>query len=165
MSDKILFEEQQKFTQWWLWVLLSIPFWVFLYQIIENAVEESVAANTDLSISLFARYDYWLILLCSLFILVAMFLVKMETVIDSKQISVRHLLFVHSTFKWEDIESAEIIKYGFVGYGIRISVNHGTVYNVKGNQGLFLKLKNGKKRLIGTQRPEELNKVIEKVLG
>jgi len=70
-----------------------------------------------------------------------MLIVTLETTIDSEKISVKHLLFVKKRFKWEDIKSAEIVKYGFVGYGIRISLNHGTVYNVKGNQGLFLKLK------------------------
>ncbi|MGB5272717.1 MAG: hypothetical protein WBN39_01570, partial [Flavobacteriaceae bacterium] len=67
-------------------------------------------------------------------------------------------------FKWEDIDKAEIIKYRFVGFGIRLSFKYGTVYNIKGNLGMALHLKDGKKYLIGTQKPEELQKAIASFL-
>ncbi len=88
----------------------------------------------------------------------------MTTVINADKIVIKHLYFVKKEWKWSDIQSAKIIKYGFVGYGIRLSLNHGTVYNIKGNKGMLIQLKNGKKRLIGTQKPEELSKVILAIL-
>jgi len=45
-------------------------------------------------------------------------------------------------------------EYG--GWGFRYGA-----YNIKGSQGLQLKFKNGKMLLIGTQRPEELQKVLD----
>ena len=64
----------------------------------------------------------------------------------------------------KDIEEAELIKYGFVGYGIRLSIKYGSVYNVKGDKGLRITLKNGKKYLIGTQTPDNLKGVVKKLV-
>ena len=158
---KILFQEKQKFTQWWLWLILLAPFVYFLYTLFSPMIAPSAASSGNISVSIAMPTSMWVTLLLLLLILLFMYLIKMTTVIDAEKIKIKHMLFLEKIFKWEDIESAEIIKYGFVGYGIRISLNHGTVYNVKGNKGLFIKMKNGKKRLIGTQRPEELKKVIQ----
>ena len=44
----------------------------------------------------------------------------------------------------------------FGGWGYRVSwKGKGTALNVKGNKGIELILKNGKKITIGTQKPEE----------
>src|SRR5690554_7570605 len=52
-----------------------------------------------------------------------------------------------------------LFRSGFVGgWGIRFTMKYGTVYNIKGNKGLFVKLKNGKTFIVGTQKPEELEK-------
>ena len=50
-----------------------------------------------------------------------------------------------------------IREYG--GWGIRWGGN-GWAYNVRGNQGVQLKLKSGKSLLIGSRRPDELEKAI-----
>ena len=39
------------------------------------------------------------------------------------------------------------------------------VYNVKGTKGLALLLKNGKKIVLGTQRPEELEHILRRILN
>ena len=68
------------------------------------------------------------------------------------------------------------MKYG--GWGIRGNLNfhkfqigkinyktlsNTKVYSVSGNQALHLQFKNGKKLLIGTQMPYELEKALKKV--
>ena len=66
--------------------------------------------------------------------------------------------------KWEEIESAEVRKYKpigeYGGWGVRIGTK-GKAYNVKGNMGLQLVLVSGKRILIGTQKPAELEEVLE----
>ena len=65
---------------------------------------------------------------------------------------------------WDQIDTAEVINYGFVGgWGIRYSANYGTVYNTKGKMGVLIKLKKGGKFIIGTQRPEELKSFLDKL--
>jgi len=54
------------------------------------------------------------------------------------------------------------VHYGFVGgWGIRLFTAYGTVYNMRGAKGLAIRLKSGKKFLIGSQRSEVLNQFIE----
>ncbi|TDS57530.1 hypothetical protein [Myroides indicus] len=65
------------------------------------------------------------------------------------------------TFSFSEIETYKIINYGFVdGWGIRFTMKYRTVYNIKGNKGLFIKLKNGKTFVIGTQKPKEINHIL-----
>ena len=71
--------------------------------------------------------------------------------------------FLKKIISLSDVLEAKSVDYDFVGYGIRLSIKYGTVYNVKGNQGLQITLKNGKKYLIGTQQPTKVNEVIEKL--
>lgn len=89
---------------------------------------------------------------------------KLETEIDEKEIRIRFIPLVKKTFRWEDIRTAAVVEYKFVGYGIRLFTSYGTVYNTKGDMGLAIELKNGEKILIGTQKASELTKKIEKQL-
>ena len=85
---------------------------------------------------------------------------KIESEIDQFGVKVKSWPFADKNIKWKDIESAEVIQYGFVGgWGVRLWTKYGTVYNTGGKTGLFVKLKSGKKVLIGTRKPEELKKI------
>lgn len=61
---------------------------------------------------------------------------------------------------WNEVASIEVRKYSpikeYGGWGFRYSFKNGKAYNVSGNKGLQMVLKNGDKILIGTQKPEEL---------
>ena len=71
---------------------------------------------------------------------------------------------VKKRVNWKEIKTAEIVNYGFVGgWGIRLWTKYGTVYNMKGNKGLAIALTDGNKFLIGTQKPEELTAILEKI--
>ena len=64
---------------------------------------------------------------------------------------------------WDEIESVEVRKYRpigeYGGWGVRIGMQ-GKAYNVKGNMGIQLVLSSGKRILIGTQKPDEVEKVL-----
>ena len=68
-------------------------------------------------------------------------------------------------FSWEEIEKISVreysplLEYGGWGYAEERVEEH-IMYNVKGNIGLQLVLKNGKKILIGTQKAEELKQIL-----
>lgn len=62
----------------------------------------------------------------------------------------------------EGYSKSGLVNYGFVGgWGIRLGTKYGTVYNTKGNKGLFILLNNGKKYCIGTQKEDELREIIK----
>lgn len=66
---------------------------------------------------------------------------------------------------WDDLEKVYVRRYRplteYGGWGYRVGVSGGA-YNVKGNQGIQLQFKNGRKLLIGTQKPMEAKTIIDK---
>jgi len=89
---------------------------------------------------------------------------QLKTEITRDTLSFRFVPFVKRTIPWKDMETFKVINYGFVGgYGVRLTMKYGTVYNVRGKEGLFVKLKNGKTFIIGTQKPKELEKAIQQL--
>lgn len=154
------FKEKQKFTQWWLWLFL-IAIGIFQVYALSSQLIQGVYFGdkpmSNIGLIIFTIIPFGIIIL--------FWYLKLETEIDEKEIRIQFTPLVKKTFRWEDIQSAAIIEYKFVGYGIRLFTSYGTVYNTKGNTGLAIELKSGEKILIGTQKADELTKNIEKHLG
>lgn len=154
----VFFKEVQKFSQWWLWLimisLVIIPVFGIYKQFI---LGEEFGDNpmSDLGLIIFSLFIFGIIVL--------FWFMSLKTEIDKMGIRVTFLPLVRKNIKWADVKSAKIITYKFVGYGLRLSANYGTVYNVSGNKGLSLELFNGKKYLIGTQKEMELQSVLKRV--
>lgn len=147
----IAFEEIQRFRQWWLWFLVVgsttavvVPF-LFLLASGGHAAEKPLVIIV-----------YCLISFCMICILLILPKLVLRTSIDPNLIRMQYSIFGNKNIPWSDVETVNVVNYGFVGYGLRLSRNHGTVYNVDGKYGLFITLKSGKKLTIGTQKKEEL---------
>jgi hypothetical protein len=147
-----LFDEKQRFTQWWLYT-----------GIVPVVVLEVIILSREASV----WYDWWPILL-SLAIFSLILLVSMRTVITTESVTVYYfpLLRKPRTFFWSDISKAYVRQYNplseYGGWGIKgLGGKYGKAYNVKGNHGLQLELKNGQKLLIGTQRMQELDQLLQ----
>ncbi|WFO17555.1 hypothetical protein M601_007825 [Cellulophaga baltica 4] len=158
MRENYLFYEEQKFTQWWLWLLLLLIIGYLLFDLISFSYSSdeiftvgTIIFNTENLIPL--------ILVC---LVILLFLIlKLKTTLSQDYIQISFFPFFTKKWNWSEINTTEIVTYGFVGYGIRLSLKYGTVYNIKGNHGLAIHLKNGKKLMVGTQKPEELANVIK----
>ena len=85
---------------------------------------------------------------------------KLYTRIDAMGVHFRMkpFHFKEQTIPWEDIDQIHVRKYSpileYGGWGMRYGRN-GKAFNVRGNYGIQIVKKNGKKVLIGTQRPED----------
>ena len=163
----IVFKETQKFSQWWLWLILiaigALPITGLYKQLfLNNAFVE--AGENDLSL-LVPVSLLLMVVIVFVFSLIAMFcFMQLKTEIDQNGISMHFFPLVKKRVNWKEIKNAEIVNYGFVGgWGIRLWTKYGTVYNMKGNKGLAIALTDGKKFLIGTQKPEELTAILEKI--
>ncbi|MCB0539322.1 MAG: hypothetical protein KDE33_17540 [Bacteroidetes bacterium] len=145
------FSETQKFTQWWLWLLLIICFALPIYSYFSNPSKPMNDTSFIISMSILS------------IVFVMFFLLKLKTEVNEQGISYSYFPFIRKRqFLWSEIESAKVINYGFVGgWGIRMSIKYGTIYNVKGKMGLQITLKSGKKFVLGTQKHEELLAVLE----
>ena len=146
---KPLFTEKQRFNQWWLWLLLAVSLAVPAILLFKEITEKSGGFSG-------------LIIILSVIILFVV--LRMTTVVTKENIQLTYFPFVNKTINLADIETMKVINYGFVGgWGIRFWTQYGTVYNVRGNKGLHIKFKNGKQLVIGTQKPQELEKVVEQL--
>ena len=150
------FSESQKFRKWWVWAValgsVILPLAEVGFELAKSKEAISVAVIPGVALPL---------LVLALFLLL-----RLRTVIDANGVSYQFLPF-HLKLQvksWEEIEYAYVRKYSplgeFGGWGIRYSFGNGKAYNVSGNMGLQLVLKNGKKILIGTQRPDEITSVL-----
>ncbi|MFK5983460.1 MAG: hypothetical protein QM499_11135 [Flavobacteriaceae bacterium] len=154
-----LFTEKQKFTQWWLWVLLlgigMIPIIGIYKQLI---IGEEFGSKPMLNVGLIL-FSVFIYLLIAFF-----YFLQLKTKITSGEISFTFFPLASKKVKWEDISEVRIVDYGFVGgWGIRLWTPYGTVYNTKGKIGLAIELKNGSKFLIGTQKETELKTVLKEI--
>jgi hypothetical protein len=155
-----LFKEDQRFTQWWLWlILISIGILPVVGIVQQLILGEEFGDNpmSDFGLILFAVF---------VFALLGLFLMmRLKTEIDQTEVRMSFIPFVKKRIKWSEIKKAEVVNYGFVGgWGIRLSFKYGTVYNIKGNMGLAIELKNGKRFVIGTQKEKELGSIVEKAI-
>lgn len=156
MTEKILFTEKQQFRQWWIWLLHLGLIGFILFKVI---VEKDFGNSSKQTI---------IIPIAILFIsLILFWIMKLETIIFADRIEIKFFPFrIHKTYKFQDIEKMEVIKYNpimdYGGWGIRLGA-----YNVSGNKGLKIYHinKNAFKSsiLIGTQKPEELSKIIKSI--
>lgn len=138
---RIYFKEVQKFSQWCLWLLLLSLGALLFYMGPAN-----LGALVLLVISL-------------LFLTM-----RLITEVDQEGIKFKFFPFLKRVYLWQEIISARVVDYGFVGgWGIRLFTPYGTVFNVKGSKGLAVELKSGKKFCLGTQRPDELQKTLSSI--
>jgi len=146
-----MFEETQRFRQWWVWSLLLVVFTFSLY--------DAFIGNLT--------GGYWAV---GLVVAVgALFLIiDLKTRISTEGIFVK-LFPIHFSLKhypWDTVSKAEVRKYNpiteFGGWGYRWGFG-GKAFNISGNMGLQLDFTDGKKLLIGTQRPDELRSVLQRM--
>ena len=152
-----IFKEEQRFTQTWLIIIIVISLIVPL-AIILKEIDKLSTSEIIISIGT--------IILASGLI----FLFKLTTIIDEKGIHYKLFPF-HLKFKtvvWNDIENAYIRTYDAIseygGWGVRGGAlwykAKGKAINISGNIGIQLKLKDGKKLLIGTNKKEQAQDVL-----
>ncbi len=164
METGILFTEKQKFNQWWLWFLLiginGFMAFAYFWQVAGNPpLGKSTTTDEDLLFSL------------CITLLVALFLrvFRLETQLKSDGVYVRFFPFRISfkRYSWEEMAKCYIRQYNpiseYGGWGIRFGFfGKGRALNVSGNMGLQLEFTDGKKLLIGTNKPDDLQLALAK---
>ncbi len=152
---KPAYTEVQKFNQWWLWILLLAVLGVPVYGMFQQLILDEPFGSKPMSDPGLVLFFIGTLLIIGLF-----WYLELRTEIDEGGIRVRLRPISSEAFTWDQIEQAELITYGFVGYGLRFSRKYGTVYNASGNKGLAITLKSGSRYVIGTQNPEGLKQTL-----
>lgn len=148
-----VFKEEQRFNQWWLYVLILIPLTGVLFPIFVNDTEKDLDKGMFIGVAIIA------------IVFTLILTLKLQTKIDRNGIDARFtpLSFFHKHFEWTEIAEIHVRKYAAIseygGYGVR-GVGKANAYNVKGDRGIQIVTKNGYKFLIGTQNPTDAQKTI-----
>lgn len=162
-DGNMFFEEKQFFRQWWLWVILigiNGIFWLgFIQQLARwQSADTGFGAIAGMFVLVFAFGLFTFLF----------FIFGLETRIDIDGIHIRFIPF-NTDFKhytWDKISRYHIRKYHplreYGGWGIRGGVD-GMAYNVSGDRGLQLEMKDGKKILIGTGKPDEMEAALARL--
>jgi len=144
---RTLFEENQKFTQWWLWViLLSFPI-----------ISVEPFDENDINV-------YHVLIGLALPIIFYLFELRIKIKEDGLyyQFFPFHLRF--HEIKMDEMESFKAMNYSplkeYGGWGIRYGFP-GKAYNVSGNKGVKVFLKNGSNIMFGSQKYKELAKALK----
>lgn len=165
MQKEVLFEENQRFKQWWLWLILLGSASVFLYWVCKQLLlKTQVGENPTDDVTLLISAGGIIL------IIVLFFLTKLSTQIKTDGIYLKFFPF-HWSYKYyskDMISKCYVRTYSplgeYGGWGLRYSISgHGMAYNVSGNKGLQLELNNGKKILIGTNKPSDLEEALVKL--
>ncbi len=158
---KLLFEEKQRFTQWWLWILISCA---------------SIAGMATVAFGLWTQLvdgkpwgdkpmDDQNLVIFSVVMVTAMgalllvfFNAMLEVQVDKNSVSYR---FFPQIRQWrrlerEAIQRVEPVDFFLRGYGVKRDLRGNRIVAVKGTKAVKVILLDGKELVIGTQRPAEL---------
>lgn len=155
-----VFTEEQRLPHWKLFLITG--FLITLIVLIYTKFHEATIDRKAVVIMLVSILIYALLI-------VFVFKVKLVSKVNEQGIYFRlfPLHFRERFIPWSDLESVFIRKYNPVleygGWGMRINYHRkrGRAFNVSGNTGLQLILKNGKKILIGTHKEFEMKQVLK----
>ena len=146
---------------WWVLLIclliLALAVWAFISQIVLKKPFGNNSASDWMIYSMFGL---------ALLINVLIFSIRMRLQVNKDGISIRYFPFINKNFKWNDVAEYEVLTYNPVkdygGWGLRYNwKKKGKAYTVSGSYGLSLTLQEGKKVLIGTDKPEELKVFLE----
>jgi hypothetical protein len=166
-KGNIIFREVQQFRQKWIWVLLfpvsllvTIPFVEGMYKQLILGQQWGNKPLSDTALMIVGS----LVILLGVGILYLFYVLKLETEVKNDGLYIRFYPLIRKIIRFDEIASCEFRTYHpikeYGGWGIRYGWKKGKAYNVSGNQGVQLQFTNGKKLLIGSQRPEELAQAI-----
>lgn len=156
-----LFHEEQRFTQWWFWLLVLVcisPAWYIWWRYLLARRLSGADAIAD--------WVVWLVWLgVGVGLPVVFASMRLLTQVRHDGVYIR---FVPFHLRWVRIPAEQIkevrartynalLEYG--GWGIRYGAQ-GKAYIVSGNQGVELEFADGRTLLIGSQRAQELERAI-----
>jgi hypothetical protein len=162
---RILFEEQQKFTQWWLWTILIVVALLVTGVYINALYGQLVIGEpwagkpgNDKSISDETLIAVSIINFTVMAVMIMLFYSSVLDVrVDSAGIAYTFFPLIRRERRIDrdDIRHYEIKKYYLRGYGIHYNFHGDKTINVKGTSSVEITKQNGKRLLLGTQKPEE----------
>ncbi|KQC29623.1 DUF6141 family protein [Flagellimonas eckloniae] len=160
-----LFTEIQRFNQWWMQlinfsVLGILVFFFYRWYVLGKAVDKVKPDDF---------YGQAVVSGSLIFAFALIYLFSLRTKIDENGIHYRFIPF-HLNFKkisWYNVQECYIREYSpiseYGGWGIKIVPSKNSkAYTTKGTMGIQVVLKNGENILVGTQKSDEAQNIINR---
>ncbi len=165
-TESSLYREVQHFRQLWLWIIILLVSFVAIWSLIQQIFLDTPFGNNQAPDALLI-----IIVIIFGFVFPAVFYkMNLTTQVRNDGIYYRFFPF-HLSFhkiKLEDIVECEVRNYSalkdYGGWGIRYG-RMGKAYNISGNRGVQLKLSDGSRLLLGSQKPEEFAAAVQTALS
>lgn len=160
MKGKIHFKEEQSFVGTWMWYLV-LGIAVLSIGGIALSMTQGVDNEGIIGLILATVVTGAIILL--------LYTSKLYITIDQDTLYYRYPPYVNSEEEVtrQDIDEIYVRKYKpiweYGGYGYRFRFRSGRAMNVAGNVGVQLIKKDGKRLLIGTQKPEAMKHAVRRL--
>lgn len=163
-APAIAHHERQRFNQPWLWLLLGgltlILWWGAWQQLVRGIPFGNNPAPDAVLLAIVIIFGIglpWLFLRA-----------RLDSEVTTEGIRIRFFPFHlrYREWRWDDIDSVEARTYSplgeYGGWGIRRG-RRGIAYNVRGDQGIQLVLRDGRCVLLGTQDPDGFMDAVDHV--
>jgi hypothetical protein len=160
-AGTVRFREEQSFRAPWLWLVIGsvagLQWWGFYRQIVRGEPWGRNPAPDWMMVLLWLAFGIGL---------PAFFhYAKLIVTVTDAAVEVRFRPFLTRTIPLSDIEKTEARTYAplreYGGWGVRGSLRGTRAYNVSGNQGVELTLRDGRKLMLGSQRADHLARAIQ----
>jgi hypothetical protein len=176
--EKQFYSEEQKFSPMLVW-LIMFPVWTVLNVIFGIGLYQQISLDQPWGDEPMSDSGLVLVTIAINLIVIgtALLMLKTRMVVEIREsrLVYRYPPFIikEKKISREEIDRFEVRQYKpiqeYGGWGFRQRTrrfrNSGLAYNVSGNIGLQLYLKNGKKILFGTQRKEAIGSAMNKLMG
>jgi len=167
--EAIEFSEVQRFKTRWAWLGIAALNIVFIYAIVQQLVIGKPFGSKPAP-------DYVLVIieLGLLLLLLFLFSIRLKTKITDKGICYRFypFQFKETKIEWHELKDAYIRQYNsfheYGGWGLRVGrkdTGHAVNTSASSVRGLQLEFNDGKLLLIGTARPDEVERIIDTIIG
>lgn len=162
MSEtKVIYFEEQHLRQWWVWLIglgvAGLAWWLLVQQLI---------LGRPLGNNPMPDWAAWLVwALVGVGLPLLLWSVRLVTVVMPGQLMVWPRPVRKRFIDVADIQEAAVRTYSplkeYGGWGIKGWSRRNMAYNMSGDRGVQLVLSDGRRVMIGSQRPEELAQALE----
>jgi len=160
-EDRPLYREVQGGGLWWAWLIVllvaAVAWWLFVEQLV---------LGHPLGTDPLPDWGAWIVwALVGLGLPSLVLSMRLVTEVSSQGVAIRFRPLTRRFIRFADISEVSARTYSpmkeYGGWGIKGWSRRNIAYNISGNRGVQLVLKDGRRILVGSERAEELARVIE----